>query len=246
MVFSIHSHPQRTAVSKAIILNTSGAAYLTNTTFVCFQGSIGLQRTGSLPRRRGDRASQRGSSRPLSLHCTGEDTSVPLLPPTSAILGRGWKNCLGVGWRNRGMREETSGLHILCPLPQDPWRPRLLHKLWGPLGDTLSISCSTVALGIGECERGQGGGGGRRGRGRRRPAEVTIISLLCPPRHSVLHPDIAHMERLLKQAVAERERLLKARVRPQDPLLRKGRLTPLLYMHKSRPSPPPSDSRLQV
>ncbi|ERE60924.1 pleckstrin homology-like domain family B member 3-like protein [Cricetulus griseus] len=35
------------------------------------KGSIGLQRTGSLPRRRGDRASQRGSPRPLSLHCTG-------------------------------------------------------------------------------------------------------------------------------------------------------------------------------
>ncbi|XP_023560341.1 pleckstrin homology-like domain family B member 3 [Octodon degus] len=35
------------------------------------QGSIGLQRTGSLSRKRGERASQRGSARPLSLHCTG-------------------------------------------------------------------------------------------------------------------------------------------------------------------------------
>ncbi|XP_010621673.1 pleckstrin homology-like domain family B member 3, partial [Fukomys damarensis] len=35
------------------------------------QGSIGLQRTGSLSRKRGERASQRGSARPVSLHCTG-------------------------------------------------------------------------------------------------------------------------------------------------------------------------------
>ncbi|XP_052025290.1 pleckstrin homology-like domain family B member 3 [Apodemus sylvaticus] len=88
------------------------------------QGSIGLQRTGSLPRRRGDRASQRGPSRPLSLHCTG---------PLEAV--------------------GTPGRHPLYQL------------------------------------------------------------LNCGPgnRHSVLHPDIAHMERLLQQAVAERERLLKAR-----------------------------------
>lgn len=62
-----------------------------------------------------------------------------------------------------------------------------------------------------------------RGRGRgRRPAEVTIVPLLCRPRHSALHPDVAHMERLLRQAVAERERLLKARVRPKGLFLRKG------------------------
>ncbi|XP_012924084.1 pleckstrin homology-like domain family B member 3 [Heterocephalus glaber] len=34
------------------------------------QGSIGLQRTGSLSRKRGERASQRGLARPVSLHCT--------------------------------------------------------------------------------------------------------------------------------------------------------------------------------
>ncbi|XP_031241529.1 pleckstrin homology-like domain family B member 3 [Mastomys coucha] len=123
------------------------------------QGSIGLQRTGSLPRRRGDRASQRGSSRPLSLHCTGEDPSVPLLPPPSAILGRGWKNCLG----------------------------------------------------------------------------VTIISLLCSPRHSVLHPDIAHMERLLKQAVAERERLLKAR----EGMRSRESSSPTVPAIMAPPPPPP-------
>ncbi|MEJ1286259.1 pleckstrin homology like domain family B member 3 [Cricetulus griseus] len=33
-------------------------------------------------------------------------------------------------------------------LTKDPWRPRLLRKQWGLLGDTLSTSCSTVALGI--------------------------------------------------------------------------------------------------
>ncbi|XP_034340314.1 pleckstrin homology-like domain family B member 3 isoform X2 [Arvicanthis niloticus] len=94
------------------------------------QGSIGLQRTGSLPRRRGDRASQRGSSRPLSLHCTG--------PLEASAL----KEAVG-----------TPGRHPLYQL------------------------------------------------------------LNCGPgnRHSALHPDIAHMERLLQQAVAERERLVKAR-----------------------------------
>nr|XP_023399791.1 pleckstrin homology-like domain family B member 3 [Loxodonta africana] len=44
------------------------------------QGSIGLQRNGSLPRRRGERASQRGSPRPLSLHCTGPLEASAVLP----------------------------------------------------------------------------------------------------------------------------------------------------------------------
>uniref|UniRef100_A0A8C9KLA7 Pleckstrin homology like domain family B member 3 n=1 Tax=Panthera tigris altaica TaxID=74533 RepID=A0A8C9KLA7_PANTA len=52
------------------------------------QGSIGLQRTGSLPRKRGERASQRGSPRPLSLHCTGEGLPGSALPATSGDSGR--------------------------------------------------------------------------------------------------------------------------------------------------------------
>ncbi|XP_046933890.1 pleckstrin homology-like domain family B member 3 isoform X1 [Lynx rufus] len=51
------------------------------------QGSIGLQRTGSLPRKRGERASQRGSPRPLSLHCTGP-LQASALPATSEDSGR--------------------------------------------------------------------------------------------------------------------------------------------------------------
>ncbi|XP_006732041.1 pleckstrin homology-like domain family B member 3 isoform X4 [Leptonychotes weddellii] len=51
------------------------------------QGSIGLQRTGSLPRKRGERASQRGSPRPLSLHYTGPLESSAL-PPASGDSGR--------------------------------------------------------------------------------------------------------------------------------------------------------------
>ncbi|XP_032118719.1 pleckstrin homology-like domain family B member 3 isoform X1 [Sapajus apella] len=94
------------------------------------QGSIGLQRTGSLPRRRGERASQRGSPRPLSFHCT-ESLEASALPPAVGDSGR-------------------------YPLYQ------LLN-----------------------CGRGNSCG--------------------------AIHPDIAHMERLLQQAMAERERLLKAR-----------------------------------
>ncbi|XP_064149820.1 pleckstrin homology-like domain family B member 3 isoform X1 [Loxodonta africana] len=94
------------------------------------QGSIGLQRNGSLPRRRGERASQRGSPRPLSLHCTGPLEASAVLPAAG-----------------------DSGRHPLYQL----------------------LNC---------------GPGNSRG---------------------ALHPDIAHMERLLQQAVAERERLLKAR-----------------------------------
>ncbi|XP_045387511.1 pleckstrin homology-like domain family B member 3 isoform X2 [Lemur catta] len=94
------------------------------------QGSIGLQRTGSLPRKRGERASQRGSPRPLSLHCTGPLEASALPPP--------------VGDSSR-------------------------HPLYQLLNCGPGNSCGAV------------------------------------------HPDIAHMERLLKQAVAERERLLKAR-----------------------------------
>ncbi|XP_027475983.2 pleckstrin homology-like domain family B member 3 isoform X2 [Zalophus californianus] len=51
------------------------------------QGSIGLQRTGSLPRKRGERASQRGSPRPLSLHYTGP-LEASALPPASGDSGR--------------------------------------------------------------------------------------------------------------------------------------------------------------
>ncbi|XP_045148971.1 pleckstrin homology-like domain family B member 3 [Echinops telfairi] len=57
---------------------TAHAAATTTATSSCLfsvhsslQGSIGLQRTGSLSRRRGERTNQRGSPRPLSLHCTG-------------------------------------------------------------------------------------------------------------------------------------------------------------------------------
>ncbi|XP_022347508.1 pleckstrin homology-like domain family B member 3 isoform X3 [Enhydra lutris kenyoni] len=51
------------------------------------QGSIGLQRTGSLPRKRGERASQRGSPRPLSLHYTGP-LEASALPAASGDSGR--------------------------------------------------------------------------------------------------------------------------------------------------------------
>uniref|UniRef100_H0W0P1 PH domain-containing protein n=1 Tax=Cavia porcellus TaxID=10141 RepID=H0W0P1_CAVPO len=94
------------------------------------QGSIGLQRTGSLVRKRGERTTQRGLARPLSLHCTG---ALEASAVTSAV--------------------GASGRHPLYQL----------------------LNC------------GPGNG--------------------C----QVLHPDIAHMEQLLQQAVAERERLRKAR-----------------------------------
>ncbi|XP_032985273.1 pleckstrin homology-like domain family B member 3 isoform X2 [Rhinolophus ferrumequinum] len=51
------------------------------------QGSIGLQRTGSLSRKRGERLSQRGSPRPLSLHCTGP-LEASALPPAAEDSGR--------------------------------------------------------------------------------------------------------------------------------------------------------------
>uniref|UniRef100_A0A2K5LSI8 Pleckstrin homology like domain family B member 3 n=1 Tax=Cercocebus atys TaxID=9531 RepID=A0A2K5LSI8_CERAT len=94
------------------------------------KGSIGLQRTGSLPRKRGERASQRGSPRPLSFHCT-ESLEASALPPAVGDSGR--------------------------------------YPLYQLLNCGRGNSCGAV------------------------------------------HPDIAHMERLLQQAMAERERLLKAR-----------------------------------
>ncbi|XP_032470066.1 pleckstrin homology-like domain family B member 3 isoform X2 [Phocoena sinus] len=51
------------------------------------QGSIGLQRTGSLPRKRGERVSQRGSPRPLSFYCTGA-LEASALPPSATDSGR--------------------------------------------------------------------------------------------------------------------------------------------------------------
>ncbi|PNJ11710.1 PHLDB3 isoform 2 [Pongo abelii] len=94
------------------------------------QGSIGLQRTGSLPRKRGERASQRGSPRPLSFHCT-ESMEASALPPAVGDSGR------------------------------------------YPLYQLLNCGCGNSC--------------------------------------GAIHPDIAHMEQLLQQAMAERERLLKAR-----------------------------------
>ncbi|XP_068383509.1 pleckstrin homology-like domain family B member 3 isoform X1 [Eschrichtius robustus] len=56
------------------------------------QGSIGLQRTGSLPRKRGERVSQRGSPRPLSFFCTALLPTGALeasaLPPAAGDSGR--------------------------------------------------------------------------------------------------------------------------------------------------------------
>uniref|UniRef100_A0A8C9E497 Pleckstrin homology like domain family B member 3 n=1 Tax=Phocoena sinus TaxID=42100 RepID=A0A8C9E497_PHOSS len=56
------------------------------------QGSIGLQRTGSLPRKRGERVSQRGSPRPLSFYCTALLPAGALeasaLPPSATDSGR--------------------------------------------------------------------------------------------------------------------------------------------------------------
>ncbi|XP_027990967.2 pleckstrin homology-like domain family B member 3 isoform X1 [Eptesicus fuscus] len=51
------------------------------------QGSIGLQRNGSLSRKRGERLSQRGSPRPLSLHCTGP-LEASALTPAAGDSGR--------------------------------------------------------------------------------------------------------------------------------------------------------------
>ncbi|TEA42840.1 hypothetical protein DBR06_SOUSAS1610379 [Sousa chinensis] len=51
------------------------------------QGSIGLQGTGSLPRKRGERVSQRGSPRPLSFYCTGA-LKASALPPSARDSGR--------------------------------------------------------------------------------------------------------------------------------------------------------------
>ncbi|XP_062968703.1 pleckstrin homology-like domain family B member 3 isoform X1 [Cynocephalus volans] len=117
------------------------------------QGSIGLQRTGSLPRKRGERVSQRGSPRPLSLHCTGSLQASALSP--------------------------AAGDARRCPLYQ------LLN-----------------------CGHGNSCG--------------------------ALHPDIAHMERLLQQAVAERERLLKARAPPTPPLRPPGPRVLDLQQHLER------------
>ncbi|XP_073652015.1 pleckstrin homology-like domain family B member 3 isoform X6 [Tursiops truncatus] len=51
------------------------------------KGSIGLQGTGSLPRKRGERVSQRGSPRPLSFYCTGA-LKASALPPSARDSGR--------------------------------------------------------------------------------------------------------------------------------------------------------------
>ncbi|XP_049559688.1 pleckstrin homology-like domain family B member 3 isoform X2 [Orcinus orca] len=67
------------------------------------QGSIGLQGTGSLPRKRGERVSQRGSPRPLSFYCTGALEASALLSsardsgrhPLYQLLNCGPRNSCG-------------------------------------------------------------------------------------------------------------------------------------------------------
>lgn len=63
------------------------------------QGSIGLQRTGSLSRKRGERLSQRGSPRPLSLHCTGP-LEASALPPAGDSGRHSLYQLLDCGSRN--------------------------------------------------------------------------------------------------------------------------------------------------
>uniref|UniRef100_A0A8C0YYI2 PH domain-containing protein n=1 Tax=Canis lupus familiaris TaxID=9615 RepID=A0A8C0YYI2_CANLF len=79
---------------RQLLVYQDPTAHTASTTSSCLfsvhsslQGSIGLQRTGSLPRKRGERASQRGSPRPLSLHCTGP-LGASALPPASGDSGR--------------------------------------------------------------------------------------------------------------------------------------------------------------
>uniref|UniRef100_A0A8C0R0M9 Pleckstrin homology like domain family B member 3 n=1 Tax=Canis lupus dingo TaxID=286419 RepID=A0A8C0R0M9_CANLU len=82
---------------RQLLVYQDPTAHTASTTSSCLfsvhsslQGSIGLQRTGSLPRKRGERASQRGSPRPLSLHCTGWrslDNPGPLPPPRPSLPG---------------------------------------------------------------------------------------------------------------------------------------------------------------
>ncbi|XP_021075489.1 pleckstrin homology-like domain family B member 3 [Mus pahari] len=96
------------------------------------QGSIGLQRTGSLPRRRGDRASQRGSSRPLSLHCTGpleasaltQAVGTPGRHPLYQLL-----NC-GPGSRHSVLRSDIAHMERLLQLAVAE-RERLLRDREG-------------------------------------------------------------------------------------------------------------------
>ncbi|XP_049559692.1 pleckstrin homology-like domain family B member 3 isoform X6 [Orcinus orca] len=67
------------------------------------KGSIGLQGTGSLPRKRGERVSQRGSPRPLSFYCTGALEASALLSsardsgrhPLYQLLNCGPRNSCG-------------------------------------------------------------------------------------------------------------------------------------------------------
>ncbi|XP_051845506.1 pleckstrin homology-like domain family B member 3 [Antechinus flavipes] len=61
------------------------------------QGSFGLQRTGSLPRRKGDRTRPRGSVRPLSLHCSGPLEASALSPPAGDPQGHPLYHLLNCG-----------------------------------------------------------------------------------------------------------------------------------------------------
>ncbi|KAM5236380.1 pleckstrin homology-like domain family B member 3 [Ctenodactylus gundi] len=153
---------QKTDRQLLVLQDPSAHAAATSTSSCLFsvhsslQGSIGLQRTGSLPRKRGDRGSQKGSPRPLSLHCTRPLEASGLAPAVAA-----------------------SGRHPLYQL------------------------------------------------------------LNCGPRNGcrVLHPDIAHMERLLQQAVAERERLQKAREGTRRSA--EGSAGPPVPAIMAPPTPPP-------
>ncbi|EAW57193.1 pleckstrin homology-like domain, family B, member 3, isoform CRA_c [Homo sapiens] len=148
---------------------------------LCFQGSIGLQRTGSLPRKRGERGSQRGSPRPLSFHCTGEDPPVPHFLPTSALI-------------LQQRMEETRT--YACRGEVDRLRPGCIQPCNLVPSTLESLEASALPPAVGDSGR------------------YPLYQLLnCGRGNScgAIHPDIAHMERLLQQAMAERERLLKAR-----------------------------------
>lgn len=77
------------------------------------QGSIGLQRTGSLPRRRGDRASQRGAPRPLSLHCTGSLEPSALAQATGTPGRHPLYQLLNCGPGNRPLHPDLARMERL-------------------------------------------------------------------------------------------------------------------------------------
>ncbi|XP_069496954.1 pleckstrin homology-like domain family B member 3 isoform X4 [Ambystoma mexicanum] len=163
------------------------------------KGSMAVQRTNSLPRRRGDSAHLRPADRPISLHANGQNGIITFQLATLGSI---------VGARGLMGSPSLNAARLQNPLYQ------------------LVNGVSNGRLPNGSANK---------------TTTMSIPRLPCSQENLV--PNIAEMERRLREALAEKERLLKARESKraaQEEAKRKEAMEPCPPTEKPTMGPPPT------